>query len=222
MKAVILAGGLGKRLRPLTDDLPKPLIEVAGKPIIEWQIEWFKKFNVYDFIILAGYKKEILIDWVTKNQNRLGINAVFSTESEPLGTGGAIKKIKNLSTGDFFVVNGDVLTNIDLTKLLQEGHNIALVPLRSTYGVIKHNNGLITEFVEKPILYDYWMNSGVYKFNEEIFDYLPDKGDIERTAFPQLAREGKLKGVKFSDSYWISIDSFKDIEKASEEIKKYF
>lgn len=73
MHAVILAGGYGKRLRPLTEDKPKPLIEVAGKPIIEWQIMWLKSYNITSFIILTGYKWDVLVKWVSENERRLGI-----------------------------------------------------------------------------------------------------------------------------------------------------
>lgn len=227
MKAVILAGGFGKRLRPLTDDRPKPLIEIGGKPIIEWQIKWLKKFGVTSVFVLAGYKKEVLVDWVAKNQDRLGIPIAILTEEQPLGTGGAIKRLNGfISKGEkFFVLNGDVLTNLDLSKLEDDKAVavISLVPLRSPFGIVKiDSNGNITQFVEKPVLKDFWINAGIYSMNSEIFEYLPDKGDIEKETFPLLAQKGLLKGVTFDDVYWRSIDTLKDYEEANVEILEVF
>ena len=226
MKAVILAGGYGKRLRPLTDDKPKPLVEIAGKPILEWQILWLKSFGIDSFFILAGYKKDVLVDWVSKNQQRLGVSIAILTEEEPLGTGGAIKRLKGfLDDEEFIVANGDIITNLDVTKLTNGNTiaSIALVPLRSPYGVVKlDHDGKIVSFVEKPILKEYWINAGVYLMSPLIFEYLPDKGDIEKTTFPLLAEKGLLKGVTFENVYWRSIDTIKDYEEASIEIPEVF
>jgi NDP-sugar pyrophosphorylase family protein len=227
MKAVILAGGFGKRLRPLTDERPKPLIEIAGKPIIEWQIKWLKKFGVTSVFVLAGYKKEVLIDWVAKNQDKLGIPIAILTEDQPLGTGGAIKRLNGfISNGEkFFVLNGDILTNLDLSKLGDDKAVavISLVPLRSPFGIVKvDSNGNITQFVEKPVLKDFWINAGIYSMNSEIFEYLPERGDIEKETFPLLAQKGLLKGITFDDVYWRSIDTLKDYEEANAEITEVF
>jgi NDP-sugar pyrophosphorylase family protein len=227
MKAVILAGGFGKRLRPLTDERPKPLIEIAGKPIIEWQIKWLKKFGVTSVFVLAGYKKEVLIDWVAKNQDKLRIPIAILTEDQPLGTGGAIKRLDGfISNGEkFFVLNGDILTNLDLSKLEDDKAVavISLVPLRSPFGIVKVNSdGNITQFVEKPILKDFWINAGIYSMNSEIFEYLPEKGDVEKETFPLLAQKGLLKGITFDDVYWRSIDTLKDYEEANAEITEVF
>ncbi|BCU70223.1 nucleotidyltransferase family protein [Stygiolobus caldivivus] len=227
MKAVILAGGFGKRLRPLTDERPKPLIEIAGKPILEWQIRWLKKFGVTSVFILAGYKKEVLIDWVSKNQEKLGVPIAILTEDQPLGTGGAIKRLQGFISPNekFFVLNGDILTNLDLSKLEDQKSIaiISLVPLRSPFGIVKvDNEGNITQFVEKPVLKDYWINAGIYRMNSEVFEYLPEKGDIEKETFPLLAQKGLLKGITFNDVYWRSIDTLKDYEEANVEISEVF
>ncbi|ARM76641.1 nucleotidyltransferase family protein [Acidianus manzaensis] len=224
MKAVILAGGYGKRLRPLTDDKPKPLIEIAGKPIIEWQIEWLKNYGINSFIILTGYKKEVLTEWISKNKNRLEIECLFSTEEEPLGTGGAIYQVKSFLNEEFITINGDILTNLDIRELKTQDAlaSIALVPLRSPYGVVQTNDDKVIKFVEKPVLKDYWVNAGVYVLKQDIFEYLPEKGDIERLTFPTLAEKGLLKGKKFENVYWRSIDSVKDVEEASNELPEIF
>lgn len=224
MHAVILAGGYGKRLRPLTDDKPKPLIEIAGKPIIEWQILWLKSFGINSFIVLTGYKWEILIKWLSENEKRLGISTYFSIEEEPLGTGGALKKVKNLLKDEnaFIVTNGDIITDLDISqlKLKESIVAISLVPLKSPYGIVETQGDKIIDFKEKPILENYWINAGVYLMSNRVFEYLPDKGDMEKTTFPKLAKESLLTGVKFYNVYWRSIDTIKDIEEASEDLMR--
>ena len=225
MKAVVLAGGYGKRLKPLTDERPKPMVEVAGRPIIEWQILWLKKYNVRSFVFLTGYKKEVIIDWVTRNASRLGISYMFLTEDEPLGTGGAIKRLKDFINEEFLVLNGDIVTDVDVTRLNLDGGYVgalSLVPLRSPYGIVRTEGEKIVSFVEKPLLREYLINAGIYLFSPKIFEYLPEKGDIERTTFPVLAEKGLLKGVMFPDAYWRSIDTIKDLEEASAELTEVF
>ncbi len=222
MKAVILAGGLGKRLRPLTQDRPKPLVEVCGRPILEWQIRWLKSFGINDFILLLGYAKQRVLEFLGSGK-KLEINVAYVVEDEPLGTAGAIKNAESVLKNEdvFIVVNGDIITDLDprpMIESLKKNGNavaaIALVPMRSPYGVVKVENGYVAEFVEKPIL-DHLVNAGVYAMKPEIFRYLPEKGDIERTTFPKLASERRLLAHVYRDAYWKSIDTVKDLEEAA-------
>jgi mannose-1-phosphate guanylyltransferase len=225
MKAVILAGGLGKRLRPLTDERPKPMIEVLNQPIIEWQVKWFKKFGIDEFVICVGYLKEHIIDYIGSG-SKFGVKVGYAVEEEPLGTGGALKNAQSLLGGTendgFFMINGDILTDLD-PNTLQDGmpsSAIAVVPLRSPYGVIElDESSNITGFVEKPQIKDRWINAGVYYFGSEIFSYLPDSGNLEVTALPVMIKNRKVKAIRYENSFWRSIDSHKDIEEASREIK---
>lgn len=224
MKAVILAGGEGRRLRPLTNDKPKPLLEVGGKPIIEWQIMWMKKYGFDSFVVLAGYMKDKLIDYLGTGA-KWGVNIDFVIEDEPLGTGGAIKSAKNLLEREkfFLVANGDIITNLDLKKLIDVNSLecvIALVPLRSTFGIVNTDDGKVTGFEEKPIIKDHWLNAGMYIATSKIFEHLPDKGSVETYTFPKLVEEKVLDSVKFDDVYWRSIDSFKDFEDANSDLDK--
>ncbi|BCU67006.1 nucleotidyltransferase [Sulfolobales archaeon HS-7] len=220
MKAVILAGGFGKRLRPYTDDKPKPLVELGGKAIIEWQIMWLKRFGITSIVILAGYKKEKLIEYLGGGK-RFGVNIVYSIEEEPLGTAGAVKNAGHILTGeDFLLFNGDIISNVDLTRIRLNGEtvNIALVPLKSPFGIVYVNeNNDVIRFDEKPYLKEYWINAGIYLMSSQILDILPDKGDLEKVTFPELAKEGKIKGTKF-DAYWRSVDTIKDMEEVSEDL----
>jgi len=228
VKAVILAGGYGKRLRPLTLEKPKPLIEVGTRSILEWQILWLKSFGIRDIVLAVGYLRNKIFEAIGDG-SKLGVRIYYSVEDEPLGTGGAIKHAQLFldDCDKFIVVNGDVLTNLPVTKLLEELREgivgvIALTPMKSPYGIVHvDSEGYILEFKEKPSL-EYLINAGVYAFTPEIFDYLPDKGDIEVTTFPKLARERKLKAVVFRDVYWRSIDSIKDVEEASSEVDYVF
>jgi NDP-sugar pyrophosphorylase family protein len=223
MKAVILAGGFGKRLRPLTDEMPKPMIEVLNLPIIEWQIKWLASNSIKEFVICVGYLKEHIINHIGSG-SRLGVKVGYAVEEEPLGTGGALKNAEGLLSGqkEFFMVNGDILTNLDPAMLRNSGasHSLALVPLRSPYGVVEvDKGGKVLGFVEKPRIKDKWINAGVYHFGSEIFTYLPDSGNIEVTALPAMAKEGKLKSALYEDVFWRSIDSHKDIEEAAKEMQ---
>lgn len=222
MKAVILAGGFGKRLKPLTDQRPKPMIEVLNIPIVEWQVRWLRKFGVKDFVLCTGYMGEQISDHIGDG-SRFGARVEYSIEKEPLGTGGALKNAQDFLDGQdsFFMLNGDVLTELDPNKLHVAGlHTIALVTLRSPFGVVElDKNSRVCGFVEKPEISDRWINAGVYHFTQEVFRYLPENGNIEVTALPALAKEGKLQAVKYQNVFWRSIDSHKDIEEAAEEIQ---
>jgi len=222
MKAVILAGGFGKRLKPLTDQRPKPMIEVLHVPIVEWQVRWLRKFGVKEFVLCVGYMKEQIFDHIGDG-SRLGVRVEYSIEEDPLGTGGALRNAKGLLADQhsFFMLNGDVLTELDPNKLkVADSQTIALVPLRSPYGVVElDENSRVLGFTEKPEISDRWINAGVYHFTQEVFDHLPEDGNIEVTALPALAKEGKLRAVKYPGTFWRSIDSHKDIEEAAKELQ---
>lgn len=222
--AAILAGGLGKRLRPYTDDRPKPMIEIAGKPILEWQLHWLKNLGIKKAILMVGYLSNVIESYF-KDGSAIGIRIEYSFEKEPLGTGGALKNASEMLEDEaFYVINGDVITNLDIREMIPLLDSsttgvIALTPLPSPYGVVKiENNETITGFIEKPLLEDVWINAGVYLLKKEILAILPPKGDIEKTAFPLLSKEKKLKGKKYKGIYWKSIDSHKDLEEVTKSI----
>jgi mannose-1-phosphate guanylyltransferase len=219
MKAIILAGGRGKRLRPVTDYVPKPLVPIKNIPIIEWQIKYLKKFGVDEVIICTGYKQEMIENHL--NMKKMKMKIRFSVEKSPLGTGGAIKKAGNMiKDKSFFVINGDVITDIDLKKLSTKQNSIASIELRTKYGILETNDDKIIEFNEKKEIFDLWMNAGIYHLQKNILRDLPNKGDIEKTVFPDYAKKGKLNIVKFRNVRWYSVDSFKDMEECSLEVEK--
>jgi mannose-1-phosphate guanylyltransferase len=219
LKAIILAGGKGTRLKPVTDYLPKPLVPIKNIPIIEWQIKYLKKYNIKEIIICTGYKTDMIENYLEKK--KLGVKINFSIEKNPLGTGGAIKNARKwINEKSFLVINGDVITNIDLTKVMEKTNSLASIELVTKFGVIAIEDEKITKFTEKKPISNTWMNAGIYHLEKIILDKLPQKGDIEKTLFPEMAKDGKLSVVKFHNSKWFSIDSFKDLEECSESISK--
>ena len=219
MKVIILAGGKGKRLRPITDYVPKPLIPIKNISIIEWQIKYLKKFGISEIIICSGYKTKMIENYL--NNKKLGIKITFSVEDKPLGTGGAIKKAgKKIKDESFLVINGDTITNIDLKKLIKKNNTIASIQLKTKFGILQTDGNKIIKFDEKKEITELWMNAGIYHLNKETLKELPTIGDIEKTLFPDYAKKEKLTTIKFTNSKWYSIDSFKDMEECSLVIKK--
>ena len=219
MKAIILAGGRGKRLKPVTDYVPKPLVPIKNIPIIEWQIRYLKKFGIKEVIICTGYKADMIESYLS--MKKLGMKIKFSIEKTPLGTGGAIKKAgKLINDKSFFVINGDTITNIDLHQLASKKNAIAAIELRTKYGILETESDKIINFKEKKEISDTWMNAGIYHLQKEILKKLPIKGDIEKTVFPDYAKKGMLNTIKFKNVEGFSVDSFKDMEECSERVEK--
>lgn len=220
VKAIILAGGRGKRLKPITDYVPKPLIPLKNVPIIEWQILYLKKFKVNEIIICTGYKTEMIEHFLDTKDN-FGIKIQFSIEKNPLGTGGAIKQAgKLIKENSFFVLNGDTITNIDLGKLQKKTNSIAAIELRTKFGIMETEGDKVVKFREKKELPNVWMNAGIYHLQKKLLKDLPNKGDIEKTVFPDYAQKQMLNTVKFKNAKWYSVDSFKDMEECALEVDK--
>jgi mannose-1-phosphate guanylyltransferase len=223
LKALILAGGYGKRLRPLTFEKPKPMLEVVGLPLIERQIRWLKGNGIDELVICVGYLKEKIMEYVGDG-SRFGVKVEYSIEGAPLGTGGAIKNAESFLHNNeraFYVINGDILTTIDPRKLKGNTHVVSAVPMKSPFGIIAFDSlDYVTEFLQKPVMNEVWINAGVYYFTNEVLRYLPEVGNFEDAILPMLAKQGKLKVVKFEHSkyYWRSIDSHWDLEEASKEV----
>ena len=213
-------------MRPLTDTLPKPMAPVAGKPILERQLEWLREGGVDGVVFLAGYRWEAIQDHFGKDSWH-GIRVSYSVEDSPLGRGGAIKQGYPMATGDdgpVVVTNGDIITRQPLQELIDfhrlsparsNGPAVTLlsVPMVSPYGIVDMDDtGSVVGFREKVEL-PHWINGGVYVFDREVFAEFPDLGDHEVETFPRLAQEGRIAALR-TRSYWTSIDSFKDLREA--------
>lgn len=226
--AIILAGGKGERLRPYTNDRPKPMVEIGGRPILEYQLTQLKKEGVTQVVFACSYQKEALMKFVGDGK-KYGLNVFYSVEETPLGRGGGIKQAMKHLKGEWenvIITNGDNLWRIDL-KALAAKHTsknaiatIVVVPLRSPYGIVEFNQkDEIEGFREKPIL-PHWVNAGVYIFSKEIMKLLPDVGDHETETFPMLEKERFL--VFQSENYWRGVDTVKDLTEAEKEVEEVF
>ena len=221
--AIILAGGKGERLRPLTNDRPKVMVELAGKPILLWQIEWLKSHGVTKIILTVSYKHEVVEEFF-RDGSKFGIEIDYSIEKKPLGRGGAIKKaFKSKLLGgieNVVVTNGDIITKLDLSKMMQfHENNKALVtqlviPYLSRWGVVDvDDDSHVVGYREKPRL-PYWINGGIYIFSREIEPLLPGQGDHEYETFPKLDKE---RYFAFKDEgFWRAVDVVKDKSEAEE------
>lgn len=217
-KAVILAGGKGTRLYPITKEIPKSLLPVKRKPIINYLVELFQDYGVKDIAVLISKDFQEEFNWWQKRyypQNSIKI----IKENRPLGTLGGLFYLKDwLSQKPFFFTNGDELKKIDLnamSKFHKESKTIATIALVKVtdpqhYGVVICKNGKVQKFLEKPKNpTSNYINSGLYLLSPEIFDYHPGSkfSMVEKDLFPKLAKEKKLAGFKFNGA-WMDCGTF--------------
>jgi len=227
-KAFILAGGKGTRLLPITKELPKPLIPLHDRPLLEHVIELFKKHDVLDIIISVGYKAQKIKDYFGDGR-RFGVRIQYVEESEPLGTGGPLRLAKDLLTETFVMCNADELKEIDLFDMFsfhKEQGSFATIALTTVenpcdYGVARMNGAQIQEFVEKPkdASFGNLINAGLYILEPEIISMIGEGFfSLERQVFPKLAIDGKLFGYPFSGQ-WFDTGTLERYEKAINEWK---
>jgi mannose-1-phosphate guanylyltransferase len=217
LQALILAGGEGTRLRPLTSTIPKPVVPLVDRPFIGFMIEWLARHGVDDVILACGFMADG-IRRVLGDGSALGLRLRYLEEPRPLGTGGALKFAQELLDQRFLMLNGDVLTDLDLTAQLDQHERtgahatLALMAVEdpSAYGLVRlDDDSAVTEFVEKPgpdqIGTDL-VNAGAYILEREVLDVMPPAGtncSIERDVFPVLVGRG-LFGHP-SGGYWLDI-----------------
>ena len=228
MKAVIIAGGFGTRLRPLSCTRPKHLFPIAGKPLLDWIMERLARSGIDEVIFAVNYLSEAFVEHYGKSA--YGMNVRYCREPRPLGTGGCIKNAENLIGHDepFLLLNGDILSKIDYEKLMaQHARNgcTATVALHrvsdpSRYGAVEMaRKDRIKRFVEKPPREkapSNLINAGIYALSPEIYKYIPTgrRVSIERETFPALARDGKLFGYRF-EGQWIDVGEPSDFIKGN-------
>jgi mannose-1-phosphate guanylyltransferase len=215
MQALILAGGAGTRLRPLTYSVAKPVLPLAGRPHIAYVIDWLRGHGVDDVIVSCGHLAEGMKDAVAALEG--GVRIRYAEEPDPRGTAGAIRFAEELLGDRFFVLNGDVLCDLDLGALvaLHESAGaratIALHPVAdpSAYGLVRRrDDGEIVEFLEKPApeqIDTDEINAGAYLLDRSVLERIPPDKDvsIEREVFPRLVGDG-LYGVRL-EGYWLDI-----------------
>jgi NDP-sugar pyrophosphorylase family protein len=224
MHALIIAGGEGQRLRPLTDDRPKGMVAIGGKPILQRQVEWLRDNGVTHAVLACGYRHDVIQEYFGDGSS-FGLSIDYSIEATPLGRGGALKLAFRQVPPEAEIViatNGDNLNSQSLAPMLRQHKRtgavatLLLTQLRSPYGIARQRGRHITGFVEKPLL-PHWLNAGVYVLNREFLEACPDVGDHEDTLFPKLAAEGKLYAFR-SKAFWRAIDTIKDLQEAEREL----
>ncbi|MBN2566610.1 nucleotidyltransferase family protein [Candidatus Woesearchaeota archaeon] len=228
-KALVLAGGKGTRLKPITHEIPKPLVPLHDKPIVEHVIDLFRKYGVKEVIFAIGYKGEKIRDYFGDGR-RFGMRFTYVDEKEPLGTAGCLRLAKKHLDRTFIMCNADELKNIDLHDMFmfhKRNRGLATDALTtvedpSMYGVARLKGNQILEFIEKPkrgTAPSNLINAGLYILEPEVIDYVP-KGmaSLERDVFPVLAKEGRLYGYAF-DGQWFDTGTMERYERAIQEWK---
>ncbi len=217
MKAIILAGGLGTRLRPLTNENPKPLLPIKGRPIIEHAIDNFRKHNITEIILSIGYMADKIQDYFGDG-SKFGVNISYCVEDQPLGTGGAIKKASQGITDTFIAINGDNLCDFDWTATIKNHKNnkakitLSLFPVEDVtqFGIAELDGERILNFIEKPTTEEApsnLNNAGGYVMEPEVLDILPEGvSSIERDCFEKLAKLGEVYSVKH-EGQWFPTDT---------------
>ena len=223
---LIMAGGKGTRLRPLTENTPKPLLKIGNKPIIEHNIDRLSEYGVHFLNISIKYLGQQLIDYFDDGK-RKGIQIKYITENEPLGTIGALAKLKEIHNDYVLVMNSDLLTNIDYEDFFLEFVSgdadmaVATVPysVEIPYAVLELEDRNIKSFEEKPS-YTYYSNGGIYLMKREIVNLIPKESFFNATdLMGELIKQGR-KVVQYPIlGYWLDIGKHDDFKKAQEDIE---
>ena len=216
------------RLRPITNDIPKGLVKVGGRPLLQWVIEWLRDNGVGDIVIGVAYLKDQIIDFFGDGQ-RFGVEIRYSVHTVEGGTaeGFRLAITRHIEDQSFFALNGDQIVDVDLNSMSRqhlENHflaTIAVVHPRLPFGLVRiDDQNHCRGFVEKPIIRNLFCSSGIYLFQREIAEILPKQGDIEKTTFPLLARRKKV-GVYRHKGSFITVNSLRELEEAEEQLQKW-
>jgi NDP-sugar pyrophosphorylase family protein len=226
LQAVIMAGGLGMRLRPLTEDLPKPMLLVGGKPLMERVIEQLRQVGIQRVNVMTHYKSEKIVDYFGDGQ-AFGVELNYVNEDHPLGTGGALGLMPQPQE-PLLVINGDILTQVDFGAMLafhQENHALMTIAVRRyevqvPYGVIECEGSRVRRLSEKPHL-EFLVNAGIYLLEPAVFDSIPQGQHFNMTDLIQwqLDADGVVASFPIHE-YWLDIGQHADYARAQEDIKQ--
>lgn len=227
MQAVILVGGLGKRLRKIINTKPKPLAPINGTPFLEYQIKFLKFYGITDILLCTGYMAYQITEHFGDGRN-FGVSIKYSFEREPFGTGGAIKNAQKLLDEQFLLLNGDSLFLVDIDSMLEfhkkNNANCTIAVTtdldESRYGRIQIKNHVIECFEEKTINKAGYINCGIYLFEKKsiAWDLLPEKFSLEDDFFPNFVKSNTVLGFE-SNSYFVDIGTEKSYTKFQDDIK---
>ena len=228
-KVILMVGGLGTRLRPLTNDVPKPMLDVGNKPILHTIVENFAKYGYTDIIMCVNYKSEIIKEYFG-NGDKFGVKIEYVLESKRMGTAGALSLLKERPKDDFFVMNGDLLTNVNF-EYLHEYHKdsnaLASICIRKyemqvPYGVVNVRANKVTSIEEKPTQ-SFFVSAGIYMFSPIVLDFIP-KGvfyDMP-TLFSELLKHDFPIHPFPIREYWLDIGKMDEYRRANDEYEGVF
>jgi dTDP-glucose pyrophosphorylase len=223
--AVIMAGGEGRRLRPMTESVPKPLLKVGDKPIIEHNIDRLIQFGVDDYWICVRYLGEQIEQYFNNGASK-NINISYVWEDAPLGTIGAVNKIKDLKHDHILVTNSDLLTDLDYEEFyldfVKNDADLSVVTIPYSvnipYAVLETSNGHVLSFKEKPT-FTYYSNGGIYLLKREMLQHIP-KDFFNATDLMELLIQKKRRVTSYPlRGYWLDIGKTEDFNRAQEDIK---
>jgi NDP-sugar pyrophosphorylase family protein len=224
--AVIMAGGKGTRLLPLTQEKPKPMLEVGNKPILAYNLERLQKFGIRNITITVNYLKEQIEEYVDKLP-KSGNRITCITENQPLGTIGALSLIENWQNDYILLTNSDLLTNIDyedfFLEFIKSGADMMVASLpyhiKVPYAILETDRNKIKAFKEKPE-YTYYANTGIYLFKKELLSFIPKNSFFNATDLMEgVIENNKMLCYYPMLNYWLDIGKHDDFKKAQEDIK---
>ena len=228
-KVVLMVGGLGTRLKPLTDNTPKPMLKVGNKPILQTIVEKFAEYGYVNIVMCVNYKSHIIEDFFGDGSD-FGVNIEYILEEQRMGTAGALSLLKSKPTEPFFVMNGDLLTNVNFEHLNDyhmANNAISTMCVREydfqvPYGVVNLDNGKIISIEEKPV-HKFFVSAGIYMLSPEVLDFIPENEFYDMpTLFEKLISENE-NAVSFPlREYWLDIGRIEEFEKANNEYHEVF
>ncbi len=228
-KAVLMVGGLGMRLRPLTDDIPKPMLKVGDKPILETIVERFSAYGFKNIIMCVNYKLDVIQNYFGDG-SKFSVNIEYISEKKRMGTAGALGLLSEEPEESFFVMNADILTNVNFDHLhsFHISNNsvgtmcVQYYDFQVPYGVVDIENTKILSVKEKPKK-RYFVNAGIYMFSPEVLQFIPDNKFYDMPSlFEKLISENK-KVISFPlREYWLDIGRIEEYKKANEEYEEIF
>lgn len=228
-KVVLMVGGLGTRLRPLTENTPKPMLKVGNKPILQTIVEKFAQYGYTNIIMCVNYKSDIIQNYFGDGK-QFGVDIEYIFEEQRMGTAGALSLLSKKPNEPFFVMNGDLLTNVNFEHLHDyhlENSSMATMCVREydfqvPYGVVKVDDNKILSIEEKPI-HKFFISAGIYMLSSESLDYIPQNEFYDMpTLFEKLiSQSGNIVSFPLRE-YWLDIGRIEEFERANEEYNKVF
>jgi mannose-1-phosphate guanylyltransferase len=227
LKAVLLVGGPGTRMRPLTYVIPKCLLPVGGKPLVERTIQYLQAYGINEFVLCVAYLKKQVIDTI-KDGKELGVTIEYAESDVPLGTAGQLKTAQAYLRDTFLAMNGDIVTDLNVRNLIEchrRNQGVATLAVKNygvriPYGYITvDKNSVITAFKEKPTIH-YLANAGVYVMEPRILEAIPpgQQCSLETETFPDLLSRGEKINSYFEEANWADVGSMADFERVNDQV----